>query len=197
MNKLVDWRKYIPKEDGELDFSTGGGNVQTIRIKGTNTTSNLIFDEDIPFEFYTGLTQFDIDGKCREILSKLPGIEIVTGVSRYRVVVAVAPLFNHDVVLKAATNALIDYAIPKETKQEEIDLTDEEKIQLEGVRIGLGENESRLPENHFFAYEKNSDGMSVFSIGGTGGSEKFKNELRKFINRYLYENNGGIIKASS
>lgn len=197
MSELVRWCKYTPKNDDGESFTPSMSNVQTIKIKGTNQTNNLVFDEDIPFEFYTGLTLFEIDNKCREILSKLPGIEIVTGVSRYRVVVAVAPLFDHHHVLKAATNAMITYATPKKVEQEDVELTDEEIATLEGVRISLEQHENTLPENHYFVYEKTSDEISVFSIGGTGGTDKFKNELRKFINRYVYENNGGIIKASS
>lgn len=192
MDKMVKWSKYNPKDDDEV--TSGLGNTQTIKIKTSNQLNNLVFDEDIPFEFYTGLTKFDIDNHCRDIIRKSEGVEIVRPVSRYRVVVAIAPLFEHKVVLNSITNQLLTYVNQQKSEEAVEELTEEEATKIELMKEQMELDDIDLGGLWFVGYEKPS--LDIFSVASHSGSSKFQNELRKFVQRYIYDNNGGIIKSS-
>jgi len=122
VNDVVSWEKWVDPyssivdrddiqgmPEGERDFHEGGNNTKVIftsmgivPITEANTPGKV-------FNFWTGHTNFNVTPKIRQIIKSIDGVEIFNVLTRYRVRVGVAKLFNEERVKGAIQKAITNH----------------------------------------------------------------------------------------
>lgn len=109
MQRKILWHKYVDKVR-EQDEEDGGGlvteNPIAELIRQTKSKQFPLFDPDVPFEYWTAVTDFDVDADVRQAVVAVPGIEIYNDISKYRFQISIPPTFFASEVLVAVEKAL-------------------------------------------------------------------------------------------
>lgn len=104
------------EESDMLDGNPMGAIIAGLDMGGPSTVDTPLGryhpeDNMLPsrmFDCWIMHSNFDIDGPCVEIISQVPGVEVASVMTRYRVFIGVGKLFDGSEVKQEIQNALLD-----------------------------------------------------------------------------------------